>query len=379
MSDQTPLGPLPDPDGDDDLSPTARQLRDALAARAAGVQPADRLEEIRMTSRSNRRRSRAFAAVAGVAAVVVVGGGAFAVTQRGDDNVTTVAASTSPTPSTPEQTPAPTPTPTGTQPESPAPPQTPSVAAATQTQTPAPATSPAADATLPTGASSVPVYWLGGEPAKLFREYVPVSGAAADDATNALRAMLSGDPTDPDYTSPWSADESATVTGGDGRLVVDLSAAAAAGSTGDAGTAVQQLVYTVTAAAGEDQPVEIRVDGQSRPTLFGTPVAETLSRAPQADVQAPAWITSVTPGPGSVTVEGVGTAFEGTLVYTITDAAGTEVARSWTQAGANGTYAEYSFTAQVPAGTYTVAVFAPDESDGEGSVSVGDTKEFTVS
>lgn len=36
MTEDTPLGPLPDPDGDDELSPTARQLRDALAARAAG-------------------------------------------------------------------------------------------------------------------------------------------------------------------------------------------------------------------------------------------------------------------------------------------------------------------------------------------------------
>jgi hypothetical protein len=66
------------------------------------------------------------------------------------------------------------------------------------------------------------------------------------------------------------------------------------------------------------------------------------------------------------------------LLYTLTNSAGAEVARNSVQAGANGTFAEFSFTAAVPAGTYTVAVFAPDESDGEGPGSVGDTKTVTI-
>jgi hypothetical protein len=192
--------------------------------------------------------------------------------------------------------------------------------------------------------------------------------------------MLAGKASDPDYSSPWSADPTATVTSSGGRLVVDLSAAAASGSAGPGGAqlAVQQLVYTVTAAASSDDPVEVRVDGKARPSLFGTTVAQTLTRDPQADVQAPAWITSVTAAAGSVTVKGLGTAFEGTLMYTLTNSAGTEVARDAVQAGANGTFAPFSFTAQVPAGTYTVAVFAPDESGGEAGPTAGDTKTVTV-
>jgi hypothetical protein len=379
VNEETPLGPLPDPDGHEELSPTARQLRDALAARAAGAQPADRLEEIRMSSRANRRsRSRATLAVAGVAAVVVVGGGALALTQRGDDAVTTVAA-TSSSSSTSASAAAPSPSAATTPPAADgAVPQS-SPAATSVTTAPATSAPVGTGGSLPTGATSVPVYWLGGQPARLFREYVP-AGSGADDATNALRAMLAGGPGDPDYASPWSPDDTATVSESGGRLVVDLAASAGAGDVevGDADLAVQQLVYTVTAAAGEDLPVELRVDGRTGGTLFGVEVAATSSRAPQADVQAPAWITKVTPGAGSVTVAGVGTAFEGTLLYTLTNSAGAEVARNSVQAGANGTFAEFSFTAAVPAGTYTVAVFAPDESDGEGPGSVGDTKTVTI-
>jgi hypothetical protein len=387
--DRTPLGPLPDPDDEastDDLGPTARRLREALAAREAAVRPTDRLEEIRMASRTARRRSlaRTVVAAAGVAAVVVVGGGAYALTQHGSDSVRTVAGS-------PSSTSSPSSASTTTGPAAPAvggaTPAATSAASSAATSAPVPATgtgtapasSPATGTALPSGASSVPVYWLGGRPAKLYREYLP-SAAAQNDPTAALRLMLAGEPTDPDYVSPWSPDEDAEVTLSGGRLVVDLAASAGAGDAGAGGAdlALQQLVHTVTAAAGDDLPVEVRVDGKARPTLFGVPVAETLSRAPQADVQAPAWITEVTPSAGSVTVTGIGTAFEGTLLHTLTDAAGTEVERGSVQAGANGTFAEFSFTAAVPAGTYTVAVFAPDESDGEGPGPVGDTKTVTV-
>ena len=383
MNEETPLGPLPDPDGHEELSPTARRLRAALAARAAGVQPTDRLEEIRMTSRAERRRSRTRGGLvaAGVAAVVVVGGGAYALTQRGDDAVTTVASTasaspspTSPSPSSTSSTPVTDSTPVSSQPAGAG--GTPSGSASTSS-TSGPTTSAAGAGTLPTGATSVPVYWLGGQPAKLYREYVK-AGSGANDATNALRAMLSGSPTDPDYSSPWSKDATATVSESGGRLVVDVAASAASGSGGDGTLALQQLVYTVTAAAGDDQPVELRVGGKTGQSVFGTSVPASLSRAPQADVQAPAWITSVSPSAGSVTVKGVGTGFEGTLLYTLTNAAGAEVARDSVQAGANGTFAEFSFTASVPAGTYTLAVFAPDESGGEGAGPVGDTKTVTV-
>ncbi|WP_432491192.1 Gmad2 immunoglobulin-like domain-containing protein [Kineococcus auxinigenes] len=371
--DPVSAGPLPDPATD----PAARALRDALAARAETVRPTDRLQEIRMSTTSRRRTTRAWAAVATTAAVLVVGGSAFALTRGDDESVRTVASaptgaaerSSAPAPATSE------PSGEGTAPSAA---QEPAAEEPSQATTGAPATT---GRSLPAGSATVPVYWLGGQPQLLFREYVP-AGDAADDATNALRAVLGGQPSDPDYASPWGPDDSATVTARDGRLVVDIAASAAAGDAeaGDVTAAVQQLVYTVTAAAGEDLPVEIRVDGRSEPLVFGYAVPETVSRAPQSDVQAPAWITAVDTGtPGQAVVEGVGSAFEGTLLYTVTDASGAEVTRGPAQAGANGTFAEFSVTIPLPAGEYTVLVERPDESGGEaGAQPAGDTKSFTV-
>ncbi|ABS04865.1 Gmad2 immunoglobulin-like domain-containing protein [Kineococcus radiotolerans] len=386
MSDRTPLGPLPDPDGDGELSPTARRLREALAARAAGVHPTDRLEEIHVTSRADRRRSRtrAVVAAAGVAAVVVVGGGGYALAQRDGGSVRTVAGSPAAAPaSSTTTTAAGAGTPGATAPAAAPAPATASGSTGPATAaTSAPATSTptgAAAPALPTGAARVPVYWTGG--GKLFREFTPVPGGR-DDATNALQVLLGGTAADADYRTSWGVDPAAEVTrDGSGAYVVDVSAAAVSTplSAPEAELAVQQLVHTVTAAGGGSAPVRLLVDGREGATVFGSHrVPAAVERAPQVDVQAPAWITQVTPGAGSVTVAGVGTAFEGTLLCTLTDAAGVEVAREPVQAGANGTFGEFSLAVAAPAGTYTVAVFAPDESGGEGPVAVGDTKTVTV-
>ncbi|WP_432494805.1 Gmad2 immunoglobulin-like domain-containing protein [Kineococcus gypseus] len=384
-ADPVHAGPLPDPGTD----PVARALRDALAARADAVQPADRLQEIRMSTTARRRSSRAWAAATAAAAVVVVGGGtALALTRGEDASVRTVASRTSaPTAEDPATTPPPEP---ATEAPVPAePPQEPaatSTPAAPGTGAPAPSTTAPAPATgpaLPSGARSVPVYWLDGASGStwLFREYVEAAGEG-DDADRALAAVLGGDPADPDYATAWAAAGPSGVSRAGDRLVVDLPAGAAPGSleAPQAAAAVQQLVHTVTAAASEDLPVEIRVDGRAEPVLFGHAVPETVSRAPQAEVQAPAWITSTdTSTPGQVVVEGVGSGFEGTLLYVVTDATGAEVARGPVQAGANGAFAEFSVTIPLPAGEHVVEVLRPDESGGEaGTTPPGDTKAVTV-
>ena len=375
--DPTPTGPLPD-----DEDATVRSLRRAMAARADAATPGDRLAQIHHRAHARRRATRAWTAVAAAAAVVVVGGGtALALTRPGPgDTVRLTAASAAPSPAastTPPPPTAPAPAPSTAVP---APAATRTAAATTPAPATSPVSSPAATSALPSGAATVPVYFLGEGTTKLFREFAR-AGGTGDDATRALRAMLAGAAQDPDYTSPWSADDAARVTAQDGVLVVDLDGSAAATplSSARAAAAVQQLVYTVTAAAGDDLPVEIRVGAAAQPTLFGHAVARTVSRAPQADVQAPAWITSTsTATPGRVVVEGVGTGFEGTLLYTVTDASGAEVARDAVQAGAGGRFAEFSVTVPLPAGTYTVAVQAPDESGGEAAAPVPDTKTVTV-
>ncbi|WP_432572101.1 Gmad2 immunoglobulin-like domain-containing protein [Kineococcus sp. SYSU DK005] len=383
-------GPLPDPAAD----PLARALRDALAARADATQPADRLEEIRMSTTARRRATRAWTAVATTAAVVVVGGSAYALAGRDGEAVRTVASSpTSPAAASSSTAPAaPAPAPAAERASTTAAAPRPSATPTGASSATAPATAPAspdaaapgtsaAGLPLPTGSASVPVYWLGGARSSLFREFVR-AGGEGDDADRALAAMLAGEPSDPDYDSPWAPVTGGGVTREADRLVVDLPAGAAPGSLDPAraAAAVQQLVHTVTAAAGEDVPVEVREDGRAEPVLFGYAVPATVSRAPQAEVQAPAWITSVDTGtPGQVVVAGVGSAFEGTLLYTVTDASGAEVTRGPAQAGANGAFAEFSVTVPLPAGEYTVLVERPDESGGAaGEQPAGDTKTFTV-
>lgn len=73
----------------------------------------------------------------------------------------------------------------------------------------------------------------------------------------------------------------------------------------------------------------------------------------------------LTPGDGAtvagptVTVSGDGTAFEGTLMYEVTDASGGVVDQGSTQAGANGEVGPYEFELTLDPGTYTVRVWEP--------------------
>lgn len=68
-----------------------------------------------------------------------------------------------------------------------------------------------------------------------------------------------------------------------------------------------------------------------------------------------------------VTVRGEGTAFEGTLLYEVMRPETDEVvAHDFVQAGANGTVEPFEFTVELEPGFYTVRVWEPDASDGEG-------------
>lgn len=89
-------------------------------------------------------------------------------------------------------------------------------------------------------------------------------------------------------------------------------------------------------------------------------------------VNGPNAITS--PGPGAsvagpaVTVTGEGTAFEATLNYHVLDAASGAVVQdvAYTMAGANGEVGPWTIELTLDPGTYTVEVWEPDVSDGEG-------------
>lgn len=140
-----------------------------------------------------------------------------------------------------------------------------------------------------------------------------------------------------------------------------LAAAALSGCATDADTPTVDptdlATGTVTPPATEDPGQEVAPvpapDDSPEPVVNGP---NTLDQPRSgATVEGPA-----------VTVGGEGTAFEGTLEYVVLDAGtGDVVDEGFTQAGANGEIAEYSFELDLEPGSYTVQVYEPDVSDGE--------------
>jgi hypothetical protein len=142
---------------------------------------------------------------------------------------------------------------------------------------------PASHAPLETTQAStkIPVYWIGRskEEVYLYREFRDIS-SDGNPVTTALRIMMSEKPLDHDFFTPWQAPESlATSISGKNVITVDISRDAF-NSNLDAGMAqraVQQLVYTATAAAsssglinsGQQIQVVILVDGHKDYMAFG--------------------------------------------------------------------------------------------------------------
>jgi hypothetical protein len=333
-------------------------LRGALAREADRVTPSPdglvRIREAISSGSTGRRGHRGWIPLLAAAATVLVlagvGGVALLGGLRGPQSAAPAGGST-PTPFTPS-----TPSPSGTA---------------------------APSATGPT----LPVYWLGASKARLwlYREFVPTSSVTpADRAEAALAAMLSGPPADPDYSTPWHGSP-ATVEVGDDEITVDLTAAAFANPDVDADRArlaVQQLVYTVTAATQRTVPVRILVNGRSGYDAWGVlRLGDPVSR----DSSALARVRVTDPQEGQrvgspVTVDGVGSAFEGTLSWEVMSGDGKVVDSGITQGG-SADPGPFRFTLRLPRGTYTLTVWSPDESNGEspeGPRMFPDSKTFTV-
>lgn len=241
--------------------------------------------------------------------------------------------------------------------------------------------------------SGIPVYWVGhsrGEPA-LFREFRAVPDAGGQIAS-AVVAMTRMKPLDPDYSTPWRPAARVTVKQSGQALTVDLSADAisATGLTQDvAEIAVQQLVYTATAAAHVARTpattVAITIDGKPALAWGRVRLGGPVARAPMTEVQAHAWVISPQQGDvvpsGTVRFTGYGTSFEATFMWRITRADGGRVAEGSVMGGTGtGGFGELSWTATLGAGSYIVRLATDDPSGGApGSAGAAvDTKTFTV-
>lgn len=241
--------------------------------------------------------------------------------------------------------------------------------------------------------TALPVYYATDGPrggTRLTREFH--QPGTTEPIAASITDMIAG-PKDPDYTTLWKPQtevKSAKIE--DRTIVVDL---------GDAGfkpaarnrewAAVQQLVYTATAAASAaypdvkgSLPVQVLIDGelpspQQRKQLN---LARVENRVPELKIRQLVQIDNPADGarvPSPVTVDGSATAPEGTLRWEVRKRDGGPAVESGTTTAKECCkFAAFSFQLQLEPGSYVVAVSDTDPSGGEGIGITTDTKRFTV-
>lgn len=240
--------------------------------------------------------------------------------------------------------------------------------------------------------AGIPIYWIAESRRSfaLYREFrdVPDMGGPV---ASAVSAMTSLKPLDPDYMTPWRPASRVVASQKGTAITVDLSSDAF--SNAQVGSelaerAVQQLVYTATAAAQQAgtpaSSVKITVNGAASDVWGVLRLGAAMQRAPMSEVQAHTWVTSPQEGEdlpvGTVVFKGFGTAFEANFVWEVSNDSGAVVAKGFTMGGTgDGTFGEFTFAAKLTAGSYSVNVSGDDPSGGaEGPGAAVDDKSFTV-
>jgi Sporulation and spore germination/Immunoglobulin-like domain of bacterial spore germination len=205
---------------------------------------------------------------------------------------------------------------------------------------------------------SVPVYYLGDTTTgqRLFREFHEVS--TVEPALGALGEMFDGEPSDPDYTSPWADGARAlSVAQSGGQIMVDLSSEATRAEAPEDTTRLmtQQLVYTVQGTLQSSDPVRVLVEGEPAADLLGVPLTASLERADPLQVQALTWVTG--PAEGATVdrtfrVEGIAAAFEAHVDWQMLQG-GAVVQEGYAITAEGQAFSAYSFTVSdvAPGGT----------------------------
>ena len=330
-------------------------MRRALADEAAKIEPDDGLHKIQARVRTQRKPiSRrpwvltAGAAAVGIAAVI----GAFTVltddtNKAGNDGVagptTTTASSASAAPkSHPPSTSSPTP------------------GAATGS----PRATLADQGTRETPAvKAVPVYWLGktvgndtGAGMRLYRTFIGIKGRPAEEA---VRVMTTQKPDDPDYESLWAGAKISSVTRSREGVTVDFKTLPRKKLEPDlADLAIQQLVYTVQGALGDDTvPVQVTEQGRPSSSLFGVETRQPLGRAQASDVQALVWILAPTNAAvvsAPVTVTGTAAAFEAQVNWRATNLKTKVTLSGYTMTKEGQKFSSFAFTPKLTAGSWLI-------------------------
>ncbi|HTY73847.1 MAG TPA: GerMN domain-containing protein [Actinomycetes bacterium] len=241
--------------------------------------------------------------------------------------------------------------------------------------------SSASTASSPTESAALAVYYVADVPGvgtRLYREFhtLPTEASPTGRITAALDELFGGNAVDPDYTTLWPSGTQALSVRVDGDLAtVNVSDFPHIGEQGQA-MAIQQVVWTVTAADPSVKRVQIQVNGQ--PPQGAASLGKPTARGNSLDTLANVWILAPAEGstvasPVKVTVYGTG--FEGNVIVRVLKDDGTQVAQKavTTQMGA---FASASTTFTLPAGGYQVQ--ALNDNGKNATLLLWDTKNFTV-
>jgi hypothetical protein len=269
----------------------------------------------------------------------------------------------------------------------------------TSTAAPGSPNAPSTSAPLETTQSSnkAPVYWIGRSNGNVFlyREFRDVP-EQENPVTRALRAMMSEKPLDPDFFTPWqNPTELASSISGKNVITVDLSEDAFNSNLDAdmANRAVQQLIFTATAAAassglidsGQQIQVRILVDSHTDYLAFGhVQLGAPMSRS--AGLVAPVWIIDPQEGTdldgGSVKINGRSTVAGGKLRWQILRVEGNDEKTPYltgeTTAGSETPQSGlFTLALTLSAGNYELRVSQVD-AGGSGQELYVDTRTFRV-
>lgn len=250
--------------------------------------------------------------------------------------------------------------------------------------TTAPSTTPPTPSTSTSGPVAgqvtVPVYYVvdvEGVGPRLYREFHRVT-RTGDMVMTALTEMFTGQANDPDYRSLWpSSTRVLAVTKGEtSTITVNLSAWASNLGSGFEAAAVQQLVYTATAADPTVTGVRLTVNGRQPPSGH-LDLSAPQTRAPALETLAHVWVLAPEEGTtvsSPVVVRVYGTGFEGNVPLKVFRG-GTEVA-STTVTTMMGGFTTAQTTITLPAGSYELRAY--NDNGRDATLQLWDTKAFTV-
>lgn len=198
--------------------------------------------------------------------------------------------------------------------------------ASTPTPTPSPTSTltPTPTPTPTTETRALAQYWVADTARgfRLYREFARLE-VTPDPITAALRALVSSQAKDSDYTNLWPVDtkiNSVAVSGNEATIDLTFSKLNVGGE-GEI-LAIAQLVWTATAADPSVKKISLTVNGKTVESLAGhMDATKPFTRAPSYEVLAPVWITSPEEGEQmsaqGFTLSGLASTFEANVAWKV--------------------------------------------------------------